>query len=161
MALRDPAPYRAKFCVLVTASQAVEVGCFEFNSRGSACEVPARQTSLCSLSAGSAYLPGSSLPKVTLQARAADRGFSGCEDIYCQGCIADCLLCPECRDPLKPGTVKTLSEVNKMGMRLMQGLAVRCPYRVDAGRESIWDDAVETPCCEITIRSNYFRRNGN
>jgi len=53
---------------------------------------------------------------------------TACGHVYCQSCIAPCQICPMCREPLQRDSVKLLSDVNKMGMRLMHDIAVRCPY---------------------------------
>jgi len=51
-----------------------------------------------------------------------------CGHVYCKECISLCKICPLCREPFEPAAVKLLSEVNKMGMRFMHAIKVRCPY---------------------------------
>merc|ERR1740121_1050615 len=55
-----------------------------------------------------------------------------CGHVYCKECLAPCRVCPQCREPFDSVSVKPLSEVNKMGMRFMHGIKVRCPYATAA-----------------------------
>ena len=50
-----------------------------------------------------------------------------CGHVYCKDCLAPCALCPQCREPLDAASIKPLKEVNKLGLRMMQQLNVRCP----------------------------------
>ena len=50
-----------------------------------------------------------------------------CGHVYCKDCLAPCALCPQCREPLDAASIKPLKEVNKLGLRMMQQLQVRCP----------------------------------
>ena len=58
-----------------------------------------------------------------------------CGHVYCKDCLAPCALCPLCRDPLDAASIKPLKEVNKLGLRMMQQLQVRCPNNKLDGAE--------------------------
>lgn len=51
-----------------------------------------------------------------------------CGHVYCKECLEPCSLCPQCREPFEALAVRPLKEVNKMGMRMMQGIKVQCPH---------------------------------
>ena len=60
---------------------------------------------------------------------------TSCGHIYCQECLAPCLLCPQCRHPVEASAVKLLRDVNQMGMRMMQAIKV---LKRNLGRVRIW-----------------------
>ena len=59
-----------------------------------------------------------------------------CGHVYCRECLAPCELCPLCREPVNATTTKPLHEVNKLGMRMMLNLKVRCPNT----EQLAWED---------------------
>lgn len=71
-----------------------------------------------------------------------------CGHVYCKDCVAPCRICPQCREPLDAAAVKPLSDVNKMGMRLMYAVKVRCPY---SGNAPLRCDG---PCVEASSALN-------
>jgi hypothetical protein len=50
-----------------------------------------------------------------------------CGHVYCKECLTPCSLCPQCRRPFEISEVALLRDVNRMGMRMMQGIQVQCP----------------------------------
>jgi hypothetical protein len=60
-----------------------------------------------------------------------------CGHVYCKECLTPCSLCPQCRQPFEVSEVCLLRDVNRMGMRMMQGIQVHCPQ----GRINDDDDA--------------------
>ena len=60
---------------------------------------------------------------------------TSCDHIFCESCVAPCLACPTCRTPLSEGGRKPLRECNKVVMRMMHNLKVRCPHHAIASAE--------------------------